>query len=52
MKRDYLPHELGESTVDAMRKVCIPPPFLSFTCPLVIRFAVVGANTLPGVVSV
>ncbi|MBE3111381.1 MAG: hypothetical protein IMZ46_12895, partial [Acidobacteria bacterium] len=22
MKRDYLPHELGESTVDAMRKVC------------------------------
>lgn len=22
MKRDYLPHELGASTVDAMRKVC------------------------------
>ena len=22
VKRDYLPHELGESTVDAMRKVC------------------------------
>lgn len=21
VKRDYLPHELGESTVDAMRKV-------------------------------
>lgn len=21
MKRDYLPHELGETTVDAMRKV-------------------------------
>ena len=27
MKRDYLPHELGESTVDAMRKVCIPLTF-------------------------
>lgn len=24
MKRDYLPHELGESTVDAMRKVSAP----------------------------
>ena len=22
IKRDYLSHELGESTVDAMRKVC------------------------------
>lgn len=22
MKRDYLPHEMGESTIDAMRKVC------------------------------
>jgi len=22
VKRDYLPHEVGESTVDAMRKVC------------------------------
>lgn len=22
VKRDYLPHELGESTVDAMRQVC------------------------------
>lgn len=27
VKRDYLPHELGQSTVDAMRKV---NPF--FTC--------------------
>ena len=23
IKRDYLNHELGESTVDAMRKVCL-----------------------------
>ncbi len=22
VKRDYLPHELGETTVDLMRKVC------------------------------
>lgn len=22
VKRDYLPHELGDSTVDTMRKVC------------------------------
>lgn len=29
VKRDYLPHELGESTVDAMRKV-IFHPFLPF----------------------
>jgi D-lactate dehydrogenase (cytochrome) len=26
VKRDYLPHELGESTVDAMRKVRRPHP--------------------------
>ncbi len=26
VKRDYLPHELGETTVDAMRKVCLPCP--------------------------
>lgn len=24
VKRDYLPHELGESTIDAMRQVSIP----------------------------
>jgi D-lactate dehydrogenase (cytochrome) len=24
VKRDYLNHELGETTVDAMRKVCAP----------------------------
>ena len=27
VKRDYLPHELGESTVDAMRKVCLFLPY-------------------------
>lgn len=27
VKRDYLPHELGESTVDTMRKVCAFAPF-------------------------
>lgn len=27
VKRDYLPHELGQSTVDAMRKV---KPFFTF----------------------
>lgn len=26
VKRDYLNHELGETTVDAMRKVCSPFP--------------------------
>jgi D-lactate dehydrogenase (cytochrome) len=26
VKRDYLPHELGQSTVDAMRKVRHPRP--------------------------
>jgi len=26
VKRDYLPHELGETTVDAMRKVCLLCP--------------------------
>jgi D-lactate dehydrogenase (cytochrome) len=25
VKRDYLSHELGETTVDAMRKVCSRP---------------------------
>lgn len=31
VKRDYLPHELGETTVDAMRRVIIPSsPFLPF----------------------
>jgi D-lactate dehydrogenase (cytochrome) len=25
VKRDYLNHELGETTVDAMRKVCLNP---------------------------
>lgn len=25
VKRDYLPHELGETTVDAMRRVSHPP---------------------------
>ncbi len=29
VKRDYLPHELGQSTVDAMRKVSRPWYFLS-----------------------
>lgn len=24
VKRDYLTHELGETTVDAMRRVCVP----------------------------
>jgi D-lactate dehydrogenase (cytochrome) len=28
VKRDYLPHELGESTVDAMRKVGHSHPIL------------------------
>jgi D-lactate dehydrogenase (cytochrome) len=40
VKRDYLPHELGETTVDAMRQVHFPPHFqpifsllqLSLTC--------------------
>jgi D-lactate dehydrogenase (cytochrome) len=31
VKRDYLNHELGETTVDAMRRVC--PPFL---CPAIL----------------
>ena len=29
VKRDYLEHELGATTVDAMRKVCFPS-FLPF----------------------
>jgi D-lactate dehydrogenase (cytochrome) len=29
VKRDYLNHELGETTVDAMRRVCPHFPFLS-----------------------
>lgn len=29
VKRDYLNHELGETTVDAMRKVHIPLPTAS-----------------------
>jgi D-lactate dehydrogenase (cytochrome) len=29
VKRDYLPHELGETTVDAMRKVCPPASYPS-----------------------
>jgi D-lactate dehydrogenase (cytochrome) len=31
VKRDYLNHELGETTVDAMRRACFP---LSFPFPL------------------
>ena len=27
IKRDYLNHELGDSTVDAMRKVCLSPAY-------------------------
>lgn len=34
MKRDYLPHELGETTVDAMRKVCFSPRFPPHAFPL------------------
>lgn len=30
VKRDYLNHELGETTVDAMRRVCPPFPFPIF----------------------
>ena len=37
MKRDYLPHELGESTVDAMRQVRFFSRPLS-TPPLSLRF--------------
>lgn len=30
VKRDYLPHELGESTVDAMRRVSPRTPDLPY----------------------
>jgi len=33
VKRDYLNHELGETTVDAMRKVCYGFPL---RCPLLL----------------
>jgi D-lactate dehydrogenase (cytochrome) len=32
VKRDYLNHELGETTVDAMRKVCFYPNFRNGCC--------------------
>ena len=41
IKRDYLDHELGQSTVNTMRKVCFvfrfPPPPLESTTELLIN---------------
>jgi D-lactate dehydrogenase (cytochrome) len=34
IKRDYLPHELGEATVDVMRKVSDPSPLSMYNTDL------------------